>query len=119
VSGAELTSASEVWDFLASDGPIADWIRASTLTDSQRIGLGYAVVADRKDRAVPMEAVAWREKVAEMAWRFRGNDRHGGPWYPNAKPTDSPAMSDCFGFADAILQALAVIPAPGNKEEGR
>jgi Lar family restriction alleviation protein len=47
-----------------------------------------------------------RERVAEMAWRFRGNERLGGPWYPSAKPTDSPAMSDCFGFADAILDLI-------------
>jgi hypothetical protein len=47
-----------------------------------------------------------RERVAELAWRFRGNERLGGPWYPSAKPTDSPAMSDCFGFADAILDLI-------------
>jgi len=47
-----------------------------------------------------------RERVAELAWRFRGNERLGGPWYPGAKPTDSPAMSDCFGFADAILDLI-------------
>ena len=47
-----------------------------------------------------------RERVAELAWRFRGNERFGGPWYPSAKPTDIPAMSDCFGFADAILDLI-------------
>ena len=47
-----------------------------------------------------------RERMAEIAWRFRGNERLGGPWYPNAKPTDSPAMRDCFAFADAILDLI-------------
>lgn len=49
---------------------------------------------------------ALREKVAAMAWRFRGNDRLGGPWYEGAKPTDSPAMRDVFAFAERILAAL-------------
>ena len=47
-----------------------------------------------------------REEIAAMAWRFRGNDRLGNPFYEGAKPTDSPAMADCFAFADAILAAL-------------
>jgi len=47
-----------------------------------------------------------REDIAAMAWRFRGNERLGGPWYDGAKPSDSPAMHDCFAFADAILATL-------------
>jgi hypothetical protein len=48
-------------------------------------------------------AAELRNLIASMAWRYRGSDRHGGPWYANAKPSDSPAMSDAFGFADSII----------------
>jgi hypothetical protein len=60
-----------------------------------------------------------REEIAAMAWRFRGNERLGGPWYDGAKPSDSPAMHDCFAFADAILVTLRhpVVPVGVSEEQ--
>lgn len=58
-----------------------------------------------------------REEIAAMAWRFRGNERLGGPWYDGAKPSDSPAMHDCFAFADAILVTLRHPVVPVGREE--
>ncbi len=57
-----------------------------------------------------------REEIAAMAWRFRGNERLGGPWYDGAKPSDSPAMHDCFAFADAILAALRPTDTGANHD---
>lgn len=52
-----------------------------------------------------MTTEAERERIARMAWRFAGHDRHGGPFYEGAKPSDSPAMQATFAFADAILSS--------------
>lgn len=66
--------------------------------------------ADRQIAALstdPVSDVEVRAELASMAWRFRGNDRLGGPFYESAKPSDSPAMADAFGFADACLALIA------------
>jgi hypothetical protein len=64
-------------------------------------------------RAVPMEAVVWREKVARIVAAGWFDEKDGSIGlvcrYAGSKAD--------YAKADAILQALAVIPAPGNKEE--
>jgi hypothetical protein len=88
------------WRFRSKDG-YGDWSHSSdepTYLDSR----AYDVQPLYASSVVPVG----REEIAAMAWRFRGNDRLGGPFYEGAKPTDSPAMADCFAFADAILAAL-------------
>lgn len=86
---------------------------------------GHGIVADRywriiealSRRAVPVEAVAWREKVEIVT-----------EWLAMAKETPRPLHSSLnyvpispseIDAIDGILQALALIPAPGNKEDGR
>ena len=63
---------------------------------------------------IPSRGTPTRELLAAMAWKFRGNDRLGGAFYPGARPADSPAMADVFAFADAILALFPVEAANGS-----
>jgi len=65
--------------------------------------------AEALSRPAPMEAVAWREKVARLAWpaAFAAKDQESA--------AARRAVAEAFERADAILQALAVIPTEGGE----
>lgn len=76
------------------------------------------IIAFRLVPTAPVEASgSERDRIARLAWTFRGNDRLGGPFYDGAKPTDSPAMGDAFAFADAVIDALR--PQPSGETRAR
>lgn len=69
------------------------------------IGMDAAAIAAWNRRAAPMEAVAWREKVAAIideTATVNGTDPH-----------KIPAHLNVYEITEAILQALAVIPTQG------
>jgi Lar family restriction alleviation protein len=71
-----------------------------------QLGIENAIAAWNR-RAVPMEAVAWREKVARAICTV-DEQNGGGPWEWHAAQRRGCEMY--YEYADAILQALALIP---------
>ncbi len=94
-----------------------DRLAVTRTADLRALLLAYQERGRALEAASPVVPVGVsREEIAAMAWRFRGNDRLGGPFYEGAKPTDSPAMADCFAFADAIIAALRPTDTGANHE---
>jgi hypothetical protein len=103
VSGVELAEdiCSRLDDILIEESPMHPF-GCATWEESSRVAIDMAKEAIR--RAVPVEPVAWRSR--SDAWE------PDAPWALWAKnPTH---LANLKGFT---VQALAVIPAPGNKEE--
>ena len=104
------------WFSQLTDAP-APVSSSQAAKDLRALLLAYQERGRALEAASPVVPVGVsREEIAAMAWRFRGNDRLGGPFYEGAKPTDSPAMADCFAFADAIIAALRPTDTGANHE---
>ena len=119
---AQATCAKEPNDCAGADGysPVAMWNRRPAPTEAD--------TSLQKVQTTPpdMEAVAWREKVARIvnpsAWQAYDDEvRDCKRWGIDLNPIPSAerfiGTGESLKRADAILQALAVIPTEGG--EGR